>query len=212
MSSYYHPQQQQQQQPYYDYEPQQQQYHQHNNYQHDAYAMHDMTHQPNHDANYYPQYEAKPQVATADGYYSKSPQPLLTKQQRLSHIAAEFNENEKFSRTHKKKRSCCDKMCCGCCTCCPRWCRWISCILLLLIIGLGIAVGVLAAIFKVPTVEFKGVQGDPAFGLAGTTVNLNVSLGFVVNNPNIESVTFKTLVATVNTYSLDCTQGGQYLT
>jgi hypothetical protein len=192
MSNYYH--QQQPQQPYYDYEPQQQQQQQqyHNNYQHDAYAMHDMTRQPNHDANYYPQYDAKPLTATADGYYSNSPQPLL------SQTAPEFNENEKFSRTHKKRRSCCDKICCGCCTCCPRWCRWISCILLLLIIGLGIAIGVLAALFKVPTVEFKGVQGDPAFGLAGTTVNLNVSLGFVVNNPNIESITFRSLVATVN--------------
>lgn len=159
--------------------------------------MKDMT-RPSHDADYYPQYESKPQPSTADGYYSNSPQQLLTKHQRLSDVAAEFNENEKFSRAHNKNRSCCDKICCGCCTCCPRWCRWFSCILLLIIIGLGIAIGVLAATFKVPSVEFKGMQGDPAFGLAGTTVNLNISLGFVVDNPNVESVTFKSLAATVN--------------
>lgn len=194
MSNYY--QHQQQQQPYYDYEPQQQQYH--NNYQHDAYAMSDMTHSQQHqNSDYYPQYDAKPQLATADGYYNKEPQPLLTKQQRLSQVAAEFNANEKYSRANNQRRSCCDKICCGCCTCCPRWCRWISCILLLIIIAIGIVIGVLAALFKTPSVDFKGVQGEPAFSLAGTTANLNVSLGFTVNNPNIESVTFKSLVATV---------------
>ena len=198
MSNYYqhHHQQQQQQQPYYDYEPQQQQYH--NNYQHDAYAMSDMTNsQQYQNSNYYPQYDAKPQPATSDGYYNKEPQPLLTTEQRFSQVAADFSANEKYSRANNQHRSCCDKICCGCCTCCPRWCRWISCILLLIIIAIGIAVGVLAALFKIPSVDFKGVQGEPAFSLAGTTANLNVSLGFTVNNPNIESVTFKSLVATV---------------
>ncbi|CAO0795969.1 unnamed protein product [Mucor circinelloides] len=197
MSNYY-----QQQQHYYDYEPQQQQYH--NNYQHDAYAMSDMTHSQQ---NNYPQYDAKPQPATSDGYYNKDPQPLLTKQQRFSQVAAEYNANEKYSRVHNQRRSCCDSICCGCCTCCPRWCRWISCILLLIIIAIGIVVGVLAALFKTPSVDFTGVQGEPAFSLAGTTANLNVSLGFTVKNPNIESVTFKSLVATAN-YHGDSTELG----
>ncbi|KAI7894895.1 uncharacterized protein EV154DRAFT_414404 [Mucor mucedo] len=118
--------------------------------------------------------------------------------------------NEKYARRNNKaNRSCCDKLCCGCCTCCPRWCRWISCCLLLLIIVIGIVVGVLAALFKVPTVEFTGIQGTPEFGMVGlTTVNLNVSLGFVVNNPNIESVTFTTLVATANYHGDTTPLGG----
>ncbi|CEP16095.1 hypothetical protein [Parasitella parasitica] len=202
MSNYYH---HQQEQTPYDYEPQQHQYY--NHYQHDAYAMSDMIHsQQRQSSGYYPHYDAKPQPATADGYYSKEPQPLLAKHQRLSQVAAEFNEKYSRANTHHRK-SCCDMICCGCCTCCPRWCRWISCILLLIIIALGIVVGVLAALFKTPSVEFTGVQGSPSFTLAGTTANMNVSLGFTVNNPNIESVTFKSLVATAY-YHGDSTELG----
>lgn len=175
--------QQQQQQQYHDYEP--------TSYrQQDTYAMNDMT-RPYHE-------EVKPTLATSDGYYSHSSVPV-TPTRRISQVGA---ANEKYARRNNKaNRSCCDRLCCGCCTCCPRWCRWISCILLLIIIVIGIIVGVLAALFKVPTVEFTGIQGTPAFGMVGvSTVNLNVSLGFVVDNPNIESVTFTTLVATVSSY------------
>lgn len=65
-------------------------------------------------------------------------------------------------------------------------------------VALGIVVGVLAAMFKTPSVNFNGVQGSPSIGLVGTAVNLNLSLGFTVTNPNIESVTFTTLTATVS--------------
>lgn len=174
--------QQQQQQQYYDYEPNSQ-------YQQNAYAMNNMT-RPY-------QQESKPTLATSDGYYNHDSVPVTPPTRRISQVGA---INEKYARRNNKtNRSCCDTLCCGCCTCCPKWCRWISCILLLIIIIIGIIVGVLAALFKVPTVEFTGIQGTPAFGLVGlTTVNLNVSLGFVVSNPNIESVTFTTLVATVS--------------
>jgi hypothetical protein len=74
------------------------------------------------------------------------------------------------------------------------------CIIFLVILALGIVVGVLAALFKLPSVDFTGVQGSPAFALVGTNVNLNVSLGFIVKNPNIESVTFSTLTATVSAF------------
>ncbi|KAI9018708.1 hypothetical protein CLU79DRAFT_284528 [Phycomyces nitens] len=94
-----------------------------------------------------------------------------------------------------KKRSCCDLLCCGCCVCCPRWLRWIACILLLIIVGLGIAVGVLAAIFKTPSVDFKGIDGVPSFNLQGTTANISAVLSISVNNPNIESVTFEKIIA-----------------
>lgn len=171
-----------QQQQHYDYEP--------SSYrQHDAYAMNDMTHS----RPYYEETKAVP--ATTDGYYNYAAPTT-----RNSQVAAA--SSEKFSRrNNKENRSCCDKICCGCCTCCPRWCRWCSCIILLIIVALGIAVGVLAAIFKVPKIEFTGIQGTPAFGMQGlTTVNLNISLGFTVDNPNIESVTFTTLAATVSLY------------
>lgn len=103
-----------------------------------------------------------------------------------------------FPRGRVHHRSCCDRLCCGCCTCCPRWIRYIACIIFLIIIAIAIVIGVLAGLFKKPTVEYTGVQSTPAFSLSGTTVNLNMSLGFYVDNPNVESVTFKTIKATVN--------------
>lgn len=128
--------------------------------------------------------------------YHASPQPLMYE---------EYNASEKFSRANNRPRSCCDRICCGCCFCCPLWCRWIFCIIFLLAIGIAIAIGVLASMFKKPSVDFTGIQGQPAFGLSGTTANLNISLGFTINNPNIESVTFKTVTATVNFFFLSFT-------
>ncbi|KAI7872880.1 hypothetical protein BDF14DRAFT_1715994 [Spinellus fusiger] len=88
-----------------------------------------------------------------------------------------------------------DKLCCGCCTCCPKWARWCSCILLLILIGLGIAVGVLAALFKVPQVEFNGLKDTPQSSVQGSQLNFTFALNIGVNNPNIESVTFESIVA-----------------
>lgn len=154
---------------------------QHNNggYHQDTYAMNDMTHNQQ---QTYPYYEETKHIPSSnDGYY------------RNSQIST-----EKYARRNNQSRSCCDRICCGCCTCCPRWCRWLACIIFLIIVALGIVVGVLAAMFKVPSVNFQGVQGSPSFALVGTSANFNLSLGFVVTNPNIESVTFTTLTATVS--------------
>ncbi|CAO3657518.1 unnamed protein product [Mucor hiemalis] len=183
----------QHQQNHYDYEPQYQYQHQ-NAYQHDAYAMNDMTHQQynrQQDYSYYD--EHKPSPATTDGYYAT---PNRSSQVGVSGAPTAVVSEKYARRNNRDKRSCCDLLCCGCCTCCPQWCRWILCIIFLIIVALGITVGVLAALFKTPSVEFTGVQGSPNFGLTGTNVNLNVSLGFTVKNPNIESVTFSTLTAT----------------
>jgi hypothetical protein len=68
----------------------------------------------------------------------------------------------------------------------------------LIIIIIAIVIGVLAGLFKKPSVEYTGTQNDPTFSLSGTTVNLNMTLGFSVDNPNIESVTFKSIAATVS--------------
>lgn len=93
--------------------------------------------------------------------------------------------------------TCCDRLCCGCCRCCPRWCRWFSCILFIFIGILLIITGILASQFKVPKVDFTGIQGTPSFGMNETMIRLGFDLGFSVTNPNIESVTFSSLKAQV---------------
>ncbi|KAI8371485.1 uncharacterized protein BYT42DRAFT_580421 [Radiomyces spectabilis] len=95
----------------------------------------------------------------------------------------------------QKKRGCMDKVCCGCCTCCPRWARYCSCVCLLILVMIGIVVGVLAAIFKVPEVNFNGIQGEPQVNMTGSTMNLAFKFDIGVNNPNVESITFESIVA-----------------
>jgi hypothetical protein len=164
------------------YYAQQPQYHDYNDYHYndhhnDSYAMNDM----NHSQQYH-----------EDPYYPREQQP------EHDYLAQEKQYNaESFSRA-KEHRSCCDIICCGCCTCCPRWCRWITCILFIIIIGLGIAIGVLAALFKMPSIDFNGMSDTPSFSLSGTTVVIGFNLNFGVNNPNVESVTFKSIDAKVS--------------
>lgn len=167
-------------------------------HQQNTYATSDLTHQQYNQQQDYSYYnENKPTPATADGYYT-APNP--SSQVDVNEAPATV-ETEKYARGNSSdKRSCCDLLCCGCCTCCPQWCRYILCIIFLIIVVLGITAGILAALFKKPSVEFTGVQGSPIFGLTGNKVNLNVSLGFTVNNPNVESATFSTLTATVSFY------------
>lgn len=96
----------------------------------------------------------------------------------------------------KRKRSCLDKLCCGCCTCCPRWARYCSCIFLLLVIALGIVIGVLASLFKMPQVSMSGLENQPSFNITnGNTINMAFQLEISVDNPNIEGITFDSIVA-----------------
>ncbi|KAI9315752.1 hypothetical protein BX666DRAFT_1860846 [Dichotomocladium elegans] len=95
----------------------------------------------------------------------------------------------------RKRRSCMDKVCCGCCTCYPRWARYFCCILGLLVLGLLIAVGVLVALFKKPTVSMTGLDGEPTVSRVGSTINMNFTLNIAVDNPNVESVTFEKIEA-----------------
>ncbi|KAI7907884.1 uncharacterized protein BX663DRAFT_464308 [Cokeromyces recurvatus] len=145
-----------------------------------------------------------------NGYYLQqydlNPKPVVTAND--NGYTTKYTEQDAYSRIHNNEnKSCCDKLCCGCCGCCPRWYRWLSCCFVLLVIVLGIIVGVLIGLFKKPSVEFTGIQDNPKFNLTGTNANLNLMLGFIVNNPNIASVTFKTLAATAN-YHGDNTQIG----
>lgn len=87
----------------------------------------------------------------------------------------------------RRKRSCMDKLCCGCCVCCPRWARYCSCILLLLLIAVGIVIGVLAALFKMPQVHMSGLEGQPAVNItSGNQINMAFQLQISVDNPNVE--------------------------
>lgn len=139
-------------------------------------------------SSYYPQQQQQNPYPSYDAY------PMYNINQN-----GPYAENtEKYARYNTiPPRSCCDRVCCGCCTCCPLWCRWIMCILFLLILAIVIVVIVLAAMFKSPQVDFTGIQGTPSFAVNGTVLDLNLNLGFTVNNPNIESVTFSSLDAQV---------------
>ncbi|KAI8068463.1 hypothetical protein BC940DRAFT_223885, partial [Gongronella butleri] len=92
-------------------------------------------------------------------------------------------------------RRCFDKACCGCMTCCPRWARYCSCVCLLLLLAVGITIGVLAALFKVPQVSVSGMDSQPSVNVSNANVNLGFQLQISVNNPNVEGITFDTIVA-----------------
>ncbi|KAI8093479.1 uncharacterized protein BX664DRAFT_329799 [Halteromyces radiatus] len=152
----------------------------------DTYAMNDVhSHQ---EKDYY----EPDQMYSA--YQNKTP---MTQPQGYQYLDDPYHQPDPYDYDEKKRRSCCDILCCGCCTCCPRWARYCSCVFLLLIIALGIVIGVLAAIFKKPSIDFGGIQGEPQFNLTGTTANIAFNVNFTVNNPNIESVTFKNIEAKV---------------
>ncbi|CAO3588037.1 unnamed protein product [Absidia cylindrospora] len=96
----------------------------------------------------------------------------------------------------KQKRSCMDKLCCGCCTCCPRWARYCSCVFLLILVALGIVIGVLAALFKMPQVQMSGLENQPSVNITGgNTINMAFQLQISVDNPNVEGITFESIVA-----------------
>ncbi|KAI8074288.1 uncharacterized protein B0P05DRAFT_547973 [Gilbertella persicaria] len=105
------------------------------------------------------------------------------------------DEIEKIIPRERKRRSCMDKLCCGCCTCCPKWLRWCSCIILIIIVILAIVIGVLAATFKVPTISYSGLQGEPTVAFANNVLNMDFKIGINVDNPNWESITFEKILA-----------------
>ncbi len=105
---------------------------------------------------------------------------------------------EKIIPREKKRRSCMDKLCCGCCTCCPKWLRWCTCIFFIIILIFCIVVGVLAALFKVPKIDFSGLQQDPTITNTNNVLHMTFSVGISVDNPNFESITFETIRADVS--------------
>ncbi|KAG1050510.1 hypothetical protein G6F43_007227 [Rhizopus delemar] len=82
--------------------------------------------------------------------------------------------------------TCCDRLCCGCL----------------------IITGILVSQFKVPKVDFTGIQGIPSFGKNETMISLRFDLGYSVKNDNIESVTFSSLKAQAFYHGYDHTSIG----
>ena len=86
------------------------------------------------------------------------------------------------------------------------WIRWICCFLFIIIVILAVIAGILAATFKVPTIEMNGVTDDPnglpRFQRQGTQFNenlaftVNLGLKFGINNPNVETLTLASVAAT----------------
>ncbi|RUS13387.1 hypothetical protein BC937DRAFT_95408, partial [Endogone sp. FLAS-F59071] len=105
------------------------------------------------------------------------------------------DEEEDMPEKPKKKRSCLGYLCCACCTCFPMWLRWLCCGCFLIIIALAAAFGVLAAMFKTPTVNFLGTSQSPQFSVNGTSWTISTQLNIEVINPNIEHITFSDVKA-----------------
>jgi hypothetical protein len=133
------------------------------------------------------------------------PQHRFSDQQRNSMSDMKFIDHydsdddlEKIIPREKKRRTCMDKMCCGCCTCCPKWLRWCSCIFLIIILIIVIIVGVLAALFKVPQIDFTGLKQAPVVANVNSVLTMTFDVGITVNNPNFESITFEIIKADVS--------------
>ncbi|CAO3644575.1 unnamed protein product [Cunninghamella blakesleeana] len=142
------------------------------------------------------------QIPIMGGYHN--PRESMSNMNLTSHKniydSDDEDEENALKRGHmipkeKRKRSCMDKLCCGCCTCCPKWVRYCSCIIFLLIIAAGIVIGVLAALFKVPQVHMSGLEGTPNVTVNGMQINMGFQLAISVNNPNVEGITFDSIVA-----------------
>jgi hypothetical protein len=85
------------------------------------------------------------------------------------------------------------------------WARYGCCTLLLLFIIFLIIVGVLAAIFKIPVVDFNGPTEHPdklaPFERSNSSLAFSVNFGLKigVTNDNLESITFESIETIVST-------------
>ncbi|KAI9481534.1 MAG: hypothetical protein EXX96DRAFT_567078 [Benjaminiella poitrasii] len=101
----------------------------------------------------------------------------------------------------KRKKPLKHYVCCICCPCLPMWMRYSCCILFIIIVILLIVVGVLAAVFKVPSVEFNGTvkhpDGYPQFEKANNSLAFNVSFGLDIGviNDNVENIALESIRA-----------------
>lgn len=145
----------------------------------------------------YNNHSASPSPHAPQHRFSDQHRDSLSDMKFIDHYDSD-DDLEKIIPREKKRRTCMDKLCCGCCTCCPKWMRWCSCIFLIIIIILAIVVGVLAALFKVPKVDFTGLKQEPVVTNANNILSMTFDVGISVDNPNFESITFETIKADVS--------------
>jgi len=96
------------------------------------------------------------------------------------------------------------------CKCWPRWARFICCACLLIVLGLVVAVAIIAATFKVPSITLNGVTTQPGvdeFVQNGTSFSFNFALEIGVVNDNIIGATFQKIKAAAF-YPIDQTPVG----
>jgi hypothetical protein len=83
------------------------------------------------------------------------------------------------------------------------WARYGCCVLFTLFVIFLIIVGILAALFKVPQVDFNGPTNHPdglkQFETSNSSLAFSVNFGLKIGvvNPNIESITFESIRAIV---------------
>ncbi|KAF8939539.1 hypothetical protein EDD21DRAFT_366751 [Dissophora ornata] len=113
----------------------------------------------------------------------------------------------KYAKEKSKYLPCfpCIRSTCGRVTCC------ICLLLLLIIIALAI---VIVTMFKMPTVNYLGTQGDPqfAFNQGNTTLAITLVANIEVNNPNPIGFNFESIVATAYYPNYTPSIGGGNLT
>lgn len=78
--------------------------------------------------------------------------------------------------------------------------RFTCCFCLILLLGIIALVIVIFTVFKLPKVDFKGMQGEPAFtyGQGGSTFAVNLTANIEVQNPNPIGFNFESITATVS--------------
>ncbi|KAK5808777.1 hypothetical protein F5H01DRAFT_350453 [Linnemannia elongata] len=76
--------------------------------------------------------------------------------------------------------------------------RFTCCFCLILLLGIIALVIVIFTVFKLPKVDFKGMQGEPAFtyGQGGSTFAVNLTANIEVQNPNPIGFNFESITAT----------------
>jgi hypothetical protein len=81
--------------------------------------------------------------------------------------------------------------------------RFTCCFCLILLLGIIALVIVIFTVFKLPKVEFKGMNGQPAFtyNQGGSTFAVNLTANIDVQNPNPIGFNFESITATVSALS-----------
>ncbi|GJJ72796.1 hypothetical protein EMPS_05154 [Entomortierella parvispora] len=203
----YIPDYQQQQEQYHHYAANQQQ-HPQGQYDHDQY--YDSYHAAggnganNNTGGYYDASEQQQQLQQPkyyNGYERNSMQLLATQQNRSgaggSSRPSSMQSNSYKSRALKEERP--RSKCLPCFPCIRSTCgRVTCCFFLLILLAIIVLVVIVLTVFKIPTVDYLGLQGEPtfAFNQGNTTLAINFVATIQVKNPNPIGFNFEKIAAT----------------